>query len=748
MKQISSILFLIICTYANIGAQPGFEGIVIEKYYLADLNDSSTPFFPVPVDAVTYRVYVDMAPQWELQALFGSTNGSSGEIDTLVIRSTQPFFNNEDRGRIFGYSIPTNNIDENTVLLDSWFSTGRSSSLTVGVVKPEDTNGAIPAFPNLNGLLQNNDPTAGIPINSSDGNISSMSTATWSLIGINPEDFLIFDDTNLSGNELIISNGALTSFTTPLQGPNATNKVLIGQFTTAGEFSGQLNLQIRNTITGEIQQWIAETPDIGQYTSPDLSWQANQPPTVHISSPIDGAYYLSGQTVFVTAQAADIDSAILQVEFFFNGASLGIDDTTPYEGSFIAATNGEITAVATGDFGVQTTSAPVYITVNPYGVDNVEQFCYIEKVCIPIIVFGAGITDVIGYVITLTFDNTKIIPTGIIRKTDDLLDPDLFSTDFNIDLLQQQMQIAVYLDGLAPGGTSFSGIGELICVEFVKRPAFGAIDSTVLSIVSLSELSAGGDTEVFDSIPSGVFLTKRNTAFLGSLAFWADNSPMKYDSSNTSNYLITNIAGANESCDLFVTDAIHPNLEGAFTHDLNYGNYLVIERDIAGTTDVQEVINGFDAFLVRKLLMEDQAFIPSIYQMMAMDVNMDGVISAGDVSQINQRSMLSFGEFKQSWNYNGDGTLMADSMASKDWLFLNHNAVLFNPAYSRSTTYPEDNGIGYSKHRVPQIPSCTWTEIDNQPGVCPKTGYETYHGILVGDVNGNYRLIANDGVLK
>lgn len=122
------------------------------------------------------------------------------------------------------------------------------------MLKPEDTNGGIPAFPNLNGLLQNNDPAAGISISGSDGNITWTSTTTWTAVGSIPTDLLIFDDLNLAGSQLLVSDGALTSFAMPLQGPNATNKLLIGQFTTAGEFSGQLNLQLKNNVTGETQQ--------------------------------------------------------------------------------------------------------------------------------------------------------------------------------------------------------------------------------------------------------------------------------------------------------------------------------------------------------------------------------------------------------------------------------------------------------------------------------------------------------------
>ena len=131
-----------------------------------------------------------------------------------------------------------------------------------------------------------------------------------------------------------------------------------------------------------------------------------------------------------------------------------------------------------------------------------------------------------------------------------------------------------------------------------------------------------------------------------------------------------------------------------------------------------------------------------------MDVNMDGVISAGDVSQINQRSLMVIDEYRQSWNYNPNGTPQQDYLHSKDWVFVNRNRLLFDPAYKRSSTFPGDNGIGYSRYRVPHPPACIWTEIDDQPDVCPEIGIETYIGVLLGDVNGNYRYIPNDGLLK
>ena len=49
-------------------------------------------------------------------------------------------------------------------------------------------------------------------------------------------------------------------------------------------------------------------------------------------------------------------------------------------------------------------------------------------------------------------------------------------------------------------------------------------------------------------------------------------------------------------------------------------------------------------------LINGSSFVPSVYQVLALDVNLDGVVSAGDISQIKQRATLSIPEFQQAWN--------------------------------------------------------------------------------------------------
>ena len=191
--------------------------------------------------------------------------------------------------------------------------------------------------------------------------------------------------------------------------------------------------------------------------------------------------------------------------------------------------------------------------------------------------------------------------------------------------------------------------------------------------------------------------------------------------------------------------SVQPDLNGNFNYDYSNGQDVTIEKDIPGTTDMLPVINGFDALLTRKVLINDNGFIPSVFQMIAMDVNMDGVISAGDLSQIDQRAVLMIPEFRQAWNYDSQGN--SNGQASKDWLFVDMTRLNSNPAYRISTTYPSDNGIGYSKSRVPVVPFCLPVPNSNVTD-CPLLGTETYKGVLLGDINGNYATTVPNGMFR
>jgi len=106
---------------------------------------------------------------------------------------------------------------------------------------------------------------------------------------------------------------------------------------------------------------------IGSFQLPDCNGGGGGPtdsaPTVSITNPSNGAT-VSGN-VSVTANASD-DNGVTQVEFFVDGASIGVDTTAPYSASWDTTTYGDgshtVSATATDTIS-QTGSNSVGVTV-------------------------------------------------------------------------------------------------------------------------------------------------------------------------------------------------------------------------------------------------------------------------------------------------------------------------------------------------------------------------------------------------
>ena len=488
----------------------------------------------------------------------------------------------------------------------------------------------------------------------------------------------------------------------------------------------------------------------GQTTSApvNITVGVNVAPTVSLTAPVNGANVIGGSAVNIDATAADADGTIANVEFFVDGVSVGVDNTTPYSVSWTSAApfgNRVITARATDNFGAQTTSASRTIFIlnpagAPYYIGNINNTCVPSTFCLPIKASTLSpVSNVIGYDIVLDYDVNKVTPTGAIVRSNDLLSPtynyNQVSTAYSNDAVNGKMRIAVYFNTSAPAAARFSGSGEIICVEFAKTSGFLSVDTAVFSADTLLESRITGVQ--LQPVDTGKFTTYKDSIFSSNLRFWEDNSPIRYDAANPGDFLITNIYGNSIACNNRSLVAVQPDLNGNFSYNINNGPKLEVIKDIAALTDVQPVINGFDAFLTRRVLINDASFVPSVYQMIAMDVNLDGVVSAGDLTQINQRAVLFIPEFQQAWNYDANGNPILPIRASRDWSFVDVTTVSSNPAYYISTTYPTNDNIGFSKNKVPVVSFCSNIPIQDYSG-CPSIGSESYKGILVGDVNGNY----------
>jgi lamin tail-like protein/CotH protein/Big-like domain-containing protein len=109
-------------------------------------------------------------------------------------------------------------------------------------------------------------------------------------------------------------------------------------------------------------------------TSSDLSFKLrfvgersgpNTAPSVNITAPANNAAFTAPANITITANATDPEGPVAQVEFFQNGASVGVDTTSPFSVAWngVVAGSYALRAVATDPGGLSTTSAVVNITV-------------------------------------------------------------------------------------------------------------------------------------------------------------------------------------------------------------------------------------------------------------------------------------------------------------------------------------------------------------------------------------------------
>jgi len=284
MKKI--LLFISSCLLISSSfAQNGLEHIIVEKYYISNANDANADAIggTLPVGSVTYRVYVDMAPGYNFQAAFGLAN------QELRIETTTLFFNNMD----FGNTTPTfskSAAANNTVMLDSWLSVGAACVGNFGVLKTDD-NGLLTNINDCSGcgpvsqVLLGNDPEAGIPLTVQDGLLAGTPLSVTS-VGLGTI-INVFGFESV-GNLFSTTNGSWAALNGAVGPDAATNRVLIGQFTTDGVFSFKLNLQI-GTPSGGVERYVSSNPTASDiefseliYNSSvltNLNWEKKNNPT-------------------------------------------------------------------------------------------------------------------------------------------------------------------------------------------------------------------------------------------------------------------------------------------------------------------------------------------------------------------------------------------------------------------------------------------------------------------------------------
>lgn len=309
-------------------SQTLLDSIIVEKIHIATQADHDEDIAngiksPIVIGATTYRIWVDMAPGASISSVYGDNNHA------LKIQTTTAFYNN-DMGGSIASSIMQSDIT-GTNQYDSWVTLGGSSDASVAVYKQADIVTTPAEVTNLGlQLTPSFDKYPGVSLLSYSGTYTTI-------------------------------NGEGSTGNAYTQGHGTNNTILIGQFTTDGTFSFELNLQL--TDGGSLwENYASNSPNNGEFTNSTLigSYAPNTPPTISLTASTTA---FAGDAITINATASD-DINVSKVEFFVDGTSISSSTTSPYTATWIATTGTHsITAVATDNDGASTTSTAVSVVV-------------------------------------------------------------------------------------------------------------------------------------------------------------------------------------------------------------------------------------------------------------------------------------------------------------------------------------------------------------------------------------------------
>lgn len=183
-----------------------------------------------------------------------------------------------------------------------------------------------------------------------------------------------------------------------------------------------------------------------------------------------------------------------------------------------------------------------------------------------------------------------------------------------------------------------------------------------------------------------------------------------------------------------------PDLNGNVLVSLpNFGNIglsRIIQNALA--TSYIGIIEANDWLLTSQVATQIvPADTPTVFQIMAMDINRNGLVDGFDASSIGLRSVNG----ANSWPWVQDPNVVAP-YPFVDWLFVSNEQVLTDPDYTTSPIFPLNNGTGFSGDRVPPHVSCLIPNFSS--GACQVPDSMLVHAVLLGDVDSSWSSLPPD----
>jgi len=286
----------------------GLQGIIVEEFHTVTTADANfvnntlgNGSYTLNPGSKVYRIFIDMAPGYRLVSIFASPAATFGGTDSpnpLVIQTTTNFWNDD----FFGSAQPaqTRRVPSGT-FFDSFITVGTtgtaggaagcgSSLAQLGVPRALDPNGDLttcgvyPGFSGADGSYPGSAPALTTNLGGS---------INFAALTEDGSTFTFIDD--------------VWSTLPSIQGfdPDGENIIFVGQFTTDGDFSFQINVAVGDP-DNNLEEYVHSSPGFGQFQRDFLTFpQVGTPDCLGViggaaqpGSPCDDGLATTGNDVY------------------------------------------------------------------------------------------------------------------------------------------------------------------------------------------------------------------------------------------------------------------------------------------------------------------------------------------------------------------------------------------------------------------------------------------------------------------
>ncbi len=335
--------------------------------------------------------------------------------------------------------------------------------------------------------------------------------------------------------------------------------------------------------------------------------------------------------------------------------------------------------------------------LNQYSVGVIapQNNCNTQNFLVPIetpTTIGSGI---IGMDIEMSFNPAIMTPTGVA-----FLGNVVTATGVGLVDVSTQGNI-LHLNISYDGAGEFSGAGVIVAPQFaLVQPAIAGTYTVGGGNVKESYQTTERDVTLSASTISIALFFPTIT---GQAFFWGNGAKPIANNNNPAAGVF--VAQSLANC-IATGKTSGTNATGSFSVEMGVSGFgISATRDIPATTPVVSHLNAFDNVLITRIV-NNQIANPTVFQLIAADVNGSGAITSGDRTLLRRRTLMQITTFPNN---------------VPDWKF-----------YNSATTF-----VGFNKNIVPAVLTCIPANSILQNG-CASVDNITLTGILIGDVDGSY----------